>query len=122
MSIHVNEKWFCISEKQLRVYLAPDEAMPERNAHNRDHLIKVVMFLCAFACPCHNAAGNCTFDGKVGMRPFVAQSVAQRTSVNRNKGDPVTKIVNCNKETNRRYMIDKMILATWMKWPDRDMN
>ena len=33
-SIHVDEKWFFISEKQLRVYLAPDEEMSERNAQN----------------------------------------------------------------------------------------
>ena len=51
------------------------------------------------------------------------QSVAQRTSVNQNKGgDPVTKIVNCNKETYHGYMIDKVIPAIWMKWPDRGMN
>jgi hypothetical protein len=36
---------FFISEKQLRVYLAPDEEMPERNAQNRDHFIKVMFFV-----------------------------------------------------------------------------
>ena len=120
-SVHIDEKWFFISEKQLRVHLAPDEEMPERNAQNRDHLIKV-MFLCAVARPRYNATGNCTFDGKNGMWPFVEQSVAQRTSVNRNRGDPVTKIVNCNKETYHRYMIDKVIPAIRMNWPDRGMN
>ena len=47
-SIHIDEKWFFISEKQLRVYCAPDEHIPEQNAQNCDHLIKV-MFLCAIA-------------------------------------------------------------------------
>ena len=77
--------------------------------------------MCAIARPRYNATGNCTFDGKNGMWPFVEQSVAQRTSMNRNRGDPVTKIVNwCNKETYRsRYMIDKVIPAIRMKWPDR---
>jgi hypothetical protein len=118
---HVNEKWFFISGKQLRVYLAPDEEMPERNAQNRDHLIKV-MFLCAVAHPRYNATGNCTFDRKIGMRPSVEQSVAQRTSVDQNRVDPVTKVINCNKETYRRYMIERVIHAIRMKWPDRGMH
>jgi hypothetical protein len=119
-SIHVDEKWFFISEKQLRVYCAPDEEIPERNAQNRDHLLKV-MFLCAVARPRFNAAGNCTFDGKIGMWPFVQQTVAQRRSVNRNRGDPVTKIINCDKATYRRFMIEKVIPAIRLKWPDRGM-
>ena len=105
-SVHVDEKWFFISEKQLRFYIAMDERPPERNAQNRDHLIKV-MFLCAIARPRFNAAGDCIFDGKIGMWPFVEQTVAQRRSVNRNRGDPVTKVVNCNRDTYRRFMIEK---------------
>ena len=81
----------------LQVYCCPDEVVPERNAQNRDHLIKV-MFLCAIARPCYNPAGQCTFNGKIGMWPFAEQGVAQRTSRNRERGAPVTKIVNCNKE------------------------
>lgn len=119
-SIHVDEKWFFISEKQLRVYCAPDEVLPERNAQNRDHLVKV-MFLCAVARPRYNAAGNCTFDGKIGMWPFVEQTVAQRRSVNRNRGDPVTRLVNCDKATYRRFMIEKVIPAIHRKWPERGM-
>jgi hypothetical protein len=119
-SIHIDEKWFFISEKMLRVYLAPDEVIPERNAQNRDHLIKV-MFLCAVARPRFNAAGACTFDGKIGMWPFVEQTFAQRRSKNRNRGDPMTRIVNCNKETYRRFMIEKVIPAIRLKWPDRGM-
>ena len=63
------------------MYLAPDEEMPEQNAQNRDHLMKV-MFMCAVASPRYNATGNWTFDGKIGMWPFVEQSVAQRICVN----------------------------------------
>ena len=48
-SVHIDEKWFFISEKQLRVYLAPDKEIPEPNAQNRDHLIKD-MFLCHIGC------------------------------------------------------------------------
>ena len=42
-SIHVDEKWFFISEKTLRVlYCVPGEVVPERHAQNKDHLIKVM--------------------------------------------------------------------------------
>ncbi len=121
-TVHVDEKWFFISEKQLRCYIAPDEQPPERNAQNRDHLIKV-MFLCAIARPRFNAAGDCIFDGKIGMWPFVEQTVAQRRSVNHSRGDPVTnKVVNCNRDTYRKFLIKKVIPAIRMKWPDRGMN
>jgi hypothetical protein len=49
-SVHVDEKWFFISEKALRVTCIPGEKVPESYAQNRDHLIKVV-FLCAIARP-----------------------------------------------------------------------
>ena len=49
-SVHIDEKWFFISEDVLRVYIATDEIPPERYAQNRNHLIKV-MFLCALARP-----------------------------------------------------------------------
>jgi hypothetical protein len=120
-TVHVDEKWFFISEKQLRCYIALDEQPPERNAQNRDHLIKV-MFLCAIARPRFNAASDCIFDGKIGMWPFVEQTVAQRRSVNRNRGNPVTKVVNCNRDTYRKFLIEKVIPAIRMKWPDRGMN
>ena len=46
-SVHVDEKWFFISEKMLRVYCCcPDEVVPERNAQKRDHLINVMFFVC----------------------------------------------------------------------------
>ena len=56
------------------------------------------------------------------MWPFVEQSVAQRTSENQNRGEPVTKVINCKKETYRRYIIENVIPAICMKWPYRGMN
>jgi hypothetical protein len=67
-------------------------------------------------------AGLCTFNGKIGMWPFVEQGVAQRTSRNQERGAPVTKLVSCTKETHQRFMIEKVIPAIQMKWPDRGMN
>jgi hypothetical protein len=117
-SIHVDEKWFFISEKQLRVYIATDEEAPSRYAQNHDHIIKV-MFLCAVARPRFNADGVCTFDGKLGMWPFVEYIPAQRRSVNRNRGDIVTTVVSCTRDRYRTMLIEKLIPAIRLKWPDR---
>ena len=49
-SIHLDEKWFFLREKQLRLYMATDEEQgPERFIKNKDHITNV-MFLCAIAC------------------------------------------------------------------------
>ena len=72
-SVHVDAKWFFISEKTLRVSCM--------YAQNRDHLIKV-MFLCAIARPRYDAAGECIFDGKIGIWPFVETRIARRSSPN----------------------------------------
>jgi hypothetical protein len=40
------------------------------------------MFLCALARPRFDDNGNCTFDGKIGMWPFVEKVEAQRRSDN----------------------------------------
>ena len=53
------------------------------------------------------------------MWPFVEQTVAQRSSKNRNRGDLVTKTVTCDKVVYRRFLIEKVIPAIRLKWPDR---
>ncbi len=67
--IHVDENWFFITEKDLRLYIAPDEIVPQRWCQNKDHMHKV-MFRAVVARPRFNAQGECTFDGKIGMLPF----------------------------------------------------
>ena len=75
-SIHIDEKWFFISEKQLRMYITPDEESPRRYLQNKDHILKV-MFLCAVARPrFDDQNGECLFDGKIGMWPFVEHTRA----------------------------------------------
>ena len=79
-SVHVDhEKWFFNTEKVLCLYIARREEVPTRRCQNRDHLIKV-MFLAAVARPRFDADGVCTFDGKIGMFPFIESVAAvQRT-------------------------------------------
>ena len=95
-SVHVDEEWFFISEKELRLYIAPGEVVPTRGCQNRDHLLKV-MFLAAVARPHFDAEGECIFDGKIGMWPFVVRVEAKRTSKNREKGTIETKVVPVKK-------------------------
>jgi hypothetical protein len=118
-SVHIDEKWFFISKDALRVYIATDEIPPERYAQNRNHLIKV-MFLCALARPRFDDNGNCTFDGKIGMWPFVEEVEAQRRSENRPRGTIIMRVVSCDKNRYREYLIQKVLPAIRMKWPDRD--
>jgi hypothetical protein len=68
-SVHVDEKWFFLSEKELRLSIATDKTVAHQNCQNKDHLMKV-MFLTAGARPRFNEDGICSFDGKIGMTPF----------------------------------------------------
>lgn len=118
-SVHVDEKWFFLTEEQLRVYIATDEEPPNRQIQNKDHITKV-MFLCAIARPRYNDDNECLFDGKIGMWPIVENRVAQRRSENRERGAIIISPVTCNRPKYRELMIEKVLPAIKEKWPDRD--
>lgn len=118
-SIHVDEKWFFITEEELHLYIAPGENVPVRRCQNKNHILKV-MFLSAVARPRFNAQGECTFDGKIGMFPFVERVAAQRASRNRARGHVETKLLPVNKNRYREFMIQKVIPAIREKWPCRN--
>ncbi len=69
-AVHVDEKWFFIVEKDLQIYVAPGENVPNRSCQNKDHILKG-MFLCAVARHCYDRNCERTFDGKLGMFLFV---------------------------------------------------
>lgn len=53
-----------------------------------------IMFLCAIAPPRFDpVTGECIFDGKIGIWPFVEKEIAQRDSVNRPAGTNETKTI-----------------------------
>jgi hypothetical protein len=74
-SAHVEEKCFFLTKEQLNLYLVPGETVPERSIRHKGHIL-MVMFLAAIARPWYNAAGECTFDGKIGMWPFVSNQLS----------------------------------------------
>jgi hypothetical protein len=68
--IHLDEKWFYATKKDKTYYLLPHKEDPYRTVHNKNSIVKV-MFLTAVAKPRYDNKGNCTFDGKIGIWPFV---------------------------------------------------
>jgi hypothetical protein len=120
-SVHVDEKWFFITESYLRLYLVPGEEKPDRQCLNKDHILKV-MFLGAVARPRYDNNGICTFDGKIGLFPFIERVAAQRTSDNRPRGTIITRPVPVNRVRYRDFLINKVLPAIKTKWPCRDRN
>ena len=51
-----------------------------------NNFIEKVMFLVVVTRPRYDANGNCTFDGKIGIFPFVKVEPAKRKSPNRERG------------------------------------
>jgi hypothetical protein len=119
--VHVDEKWCFLTEAQMHFWLSPEEPKPHRSTHHKCHIIKV-MFLTAVARPRFNAAGQCTFDSKIGMWPFAELQPAKRNSVNRPRGTMEWKQLSVTKERYRDMLIDKVIPAIKQKWPDCNRN
>lgn len=85
------------------------------------HFIEKVMFLAAVARPRFDAEKNITFDGKIGIFPFVTEKPAERSSVNRPKGTMETKVLPMvTKEVSRDYLVNKVLPAIKEKWPEED--
>ena len=78
------------------------------------------MFLFAIVRPWYDSNGYCLFDGKVSMWPIVEYRAAQQQSDNHERGDIITKPLNCDRDKYRELMIEKVILATKEKWPDHE--
>jgi hypothetical protein len=104
--VHIDEKWFFLMEAQLHLYLVPGKSEPTRSTRHNSHIL-TVMFLAAVARPRHNAEGECTFDGKIGIWPFVERVRAQRGSVNHPAGTWETKPVSITAERYQEFLIKK---------------
>ncbi len=99
------------------MHCIPGEKVSERYTQNKDRLMKV-MVLSAIARPRYDAAGESIFDGKIGMWPFAETRIARRSSPNQPAGTPETKVINCDKETLRRFKIERVVTAIEVRWPD----
>ena len=64
--IHVDEKWFFLSQQKERYLLLPEEKNPKWCIKSKLHITKV-MFLYAVMCPHFNPCANSWWDGKLGI-------------------------------------------------------
>jgi DNA-binding Xre family transcriptional regulator len=119
-SVHVDKKWFFLMEAQLNLYLMLGEPVPERSVGHKSHILRKVMFLASIGRPRYNETGECTFDGKIGLWPFVERVSAQRTLVHHPAGTMEMKPVNVMTQVYRELLIEKVLPAIKLKWPDWD--
>jgi hypothetical protein len=117
--VHMDEKWFYKTKGSQNYYLGNDEEEPYRSCQSK-HYIDKVMFLCVTGRPRFDADGNCTFDGKIGMFPFVTEKPAERRSGNRARGTMETKPLNVTRLVSREFLIQKVLPAIKEKWPLED--
>ena len=105
--VYIEEKWFYLSRKSQRVYLAKNEPKPYRSGKSSKFIPKV-MFMGCVARPRWSDRGQCIFDGKIEIFPFMEIVLAQRSSKNRKKGESETKPTqSVNKQATRNMLIHK---------------
>ena len=110
--------WFNINEVNQRMILVPGEEPPRRTCKSKRFIAKI-MFLCAVARPrFHPETNECLFDGKIGIWPFVQRVAPQRSSANRARGTVETKILNVDREAYLDKVINDLIPAILVKFPD----
>ncbi|XP_050233509.1 uncharacterized protein LOC126681996 [Mercurialis annua] len=115
--IHIDEKWYYMSRTTQKYYLLPDESEPFRTCKSKRFIPKI-MFLAAVARPRIDVDTGMTFDGKIGIWPFVCKEPAKRNSKNRTAGTMETKpILSVTKEVTRSYLINNLLPSIKEKWP-----
>ncbi|XP_010669055.1 uncharacterized protein LOC104886291 [Beta vulgaris subsp. vulgaris] len=118
--VHLDEKWFYLSNKSQRVYLAKNEESQYRAASSSKFIPKV-MFTAVVGRPRYNEEDQCTFDGKIGIFPFTYQETAKRSSKNRARGTMDTKVVeSVNQRVTRTMLIEQIVPDIIAKWPQYD--
>jgi len=114
--VHLDEKWFFMTEQSLLTYLITGELPKKRTAKHKQHIVKV-MFLAATARPRFDEEGNCTFDGKIGCWPFVKRVRARCASKNRPASTIETKCINVDAKAYKKMIFEKVIPAVKAKFP-----
>ncbi|XP_074282732.1 uncharacterized protein LOC141607274 [Silene latifolia] len=114
--VHVDEKWFDMTQKSSRVYLTKGETHPYRSCKSKRYITKV-MFMAVVSRPIYDENKALIFDGKIGLFPFTFQQPAQRRSRNREAGTLETKpVASINREVTKAMFIDKVLPAIKSKW------
>ena len=117
--IHLDEKWFFLTQKKERYLLLPEEKNTKCCVKHKSHITKV-MFLCAVACPRFNPSANSWCDRKLGIWPIGDWEPVKCKSKNTPRGTPVWKNKTVTKEIYRELLISKLLLGIIEKWPWTD--
>ncbi|XP_057546557.1 uncharacterized protein LOC130825360 [Amaranthus tricolor] len=115
--IHIDEKWFYLTKKTQRVYLAHKEKILYRAAKSSKFIPKA-MFLGAVAKTRWNRYGQHTFDGKIRIFPSINRVAAQRDLKNRPRGSiEIKPTESVTQEVYMSMLIQQLIPAILRKWP-----
>ena len=114
--VHVDEKWFLLTQEKQKLYFVEGEILPERQIQSKRFIPKV-MFLCAVARPRYDFHRKKMFSGKLGIWPFVKKEPAKRSSVNRAKGTLETKPISVDDQVYSDFIKKKYCLQFVKKCP-----
>ena len=117
--IHLDEKWFFLTQEKEHYLLLSDEKNPKRCVKHKSHITKV-MFLCTVVRLHFNPSANSWWDGKLGIWPIGDWEPAKWRSKNRPKWMLVWKNKTVTKDVYRELPIIQLILAILEKWLRRD--
>ncbi|XP_074265985.1 uncharacterized protein LOC141588442 [Silene latifolia] len=71
--IHIDEKWFYMTNPKCRYYIGSNEALPYRSCKSKRYITKI-MFLAAVSRPTYKENGEVLFDGKLGIWPLLIKN------------------------------------------------
>ena len=114
--VHIDEKWFDLTNKVNNYYVVPDEDPPHRSVTNKSKNTKL-MFLTAVTHPRYDLTKGRMFDGKIGCWAFVVYKPAKQNSKYRPAGTLVAKSISVTREVSRTYLVEKVIPEIKKKWP-----
>lgn len=114
--IHVDEKWFNLTELNKQCYLADGEEDPYRSTCHKSHVPRV-MFLAAVARPRY--VHGQLWDGKIGIWECVDYVPAARASRNRPRGTIEPKPYNINGDRYLSLVVDKILPAIAERCPQQ---
>lgn len=115
--VHIDEKWFYMSQVTQKYYLLDGEEDPYRCIQSKNHIPKM-MFIGGIARPVLGGQGEILWDGKLGIFPFVEKRAAIRSSINREKGTIETKAIQkITRPVIREMLLTQMIPRIKAKWP-----
>ena len=79
--VHVDEKWYDITQRNAHIYLAFGEQPPQQSVKSKNNIDKLMIFS-AVASPWYDHLTYSWFDSKIGTWVFAEEVPAQRNSCN----------------------------------------